>query len=60
MLALEWIGADNNGYLNGSEGALYHDRVKLIVHRTGAKARLVFTLTDSICPDNSARMIRRA
>lgn len=71
-LRLEWVGADNNGYLSGATVTrekpngeytpglgerLYHDRLYLKVWRKG-KERYAFHVTDSITPNNTARMIR--
>jgi hypothetical protein len=70
-LRLRWVGADNNGYLRratvteregdgyqpGLGEKLYHDRLHLEVWRNG-KQKYAFYVTDSVCPDNTARMIR--
>jgi hypothetical protein len=48
--------ADNNtGSL--TDAGLHNDQLRLYVHRAGG--RLVFPIATSVCPDNSARMIRR-
>lgn len=58
VVLLEWVGSDNNGYLNGVQGQpLYHDRLYLLIRREG-KRPLKFHVEDSICPNNTARMIR--
>lgn len=60
VLELEWTANDSNGYLRAalSNGAaLSHDKMYLHICRDGRRA-LSFYLADSICPDNSARMIR--
>lgn len=70
---LRWVGSDNNDYLTRSTVTerekdsshpshslgerLYHDKLYLKVHRNG-KVKYSFYLTDSICPDNTARMIK--
>lgn len=59
-IELEWIANDANGYLKSatSEGRqLYHDKLYLHIRRGGRRA-LSFYLDDSICPNNTARMIR--
>ncbi len=69
-IELRWMGCDQNGYLNratvtdsdndGSAGLgmkLCHDKLYLHVRR-GGKRKYSFYLSDSVCPDNSARMIR--
>jgi hypothetical protein len=58
VISLVWQGADNNGYLNNAQGQrLYPDKLYLKVKRDG-KRDMSFYLTDSICPNNTARMIR--
>jgi hypothetical protein len=72
VLELRWVGNDSNGYLKratvteaekdgicgpGHGQGLRHD--KLYVHiRRGGKRKYSFYLADSICPDNTARMIK--
>lgn len=69
-IELRWVGADNNGYVgrstitetneHGSPGLgmkLHCDRLYLYVWR-GGKRKYSFYLCDSICPNNTARMIR--
>ena len=70
-LQLRWIGCDNNGYLTrsmvtdrdeqsspGLGEKLYHDKLYLKIVR--GKKSFSFYLDDSICPDNSARMVKKA
>lgn len=70
-IKLRWIGADNNGYVNrstvtemseekGNAGLgmkLYHDKLYLSVWRAG-KQKYAFQVSDSVSPNNSARMIQ--
>lgn len=59
-LELEWTrDANTNGY--GEKAQLHGDRLQLVVHRgTGDKKKtLLFLVANSICQDNTARMIRR-
>lgn len=53
ILSLEWIADNQSGYL--VEAGLHRDQLKLIVNR-GDK-RLVFSIRESVCQNNSARMI---
>ena len=69
-LTLAWVGGDNNGYVTRSRVTekesdgyspglgekLYHDKLFLIAMR--GKRKLSFYVADSICPNNTARMIR--
>lgn len=60
VVSLRWVGNDNNGYLDKAQSdgrSLHHDRLYLCVKREG-KRNMVFHIEDSICPNNSARMIR--
>jgi hypothetical protein len=61
-LELVWIGdALANGYLKNGEGVRLHaDRLALQFTRPRAKGPQLwsFNVGESICPDNSARMIR--
>lgn len=52
-ISFEFIANNNNGYVN--KARLHHDILEIKIKR-GNKT-LVFQLDDSICPDNSARMI---
>lgn len=54
-LALHWVADNNTGSI--TDAGLHNDQLRLYVHRTGG--RLVFPIAASVCPDNSARMIRR-
>lgn len=57
-IKLEWIGSNNNQYLDNAN--LYQDRLDLQIHRpmkSGHKV-MTFTIDNSICANNSARMIR--
>lgn len=53
ILSLEWIADNQSGYL--VEAGLHRDHLKLIVDRSDK--RLVFSIRESVCQDNSARMI---
>jgi hypothetical protein len=55
ILSLEWIADNQSGYL--VEAGLHRDHLKLIVNRKD-KQRLVFCVRESVCQNNSARMIR--
>lgn len=57
VLILEWVGTDNNGYLDRQGEKLHHDRLRLLVKREG-KRDMLFHVDDSICADNTARMVR--
>lgn len=54
-LALQWVADNNTETL--IDAGLHNDQLHLYVHRAGD--RLVFPIATSVCPDNSARMIRR-
>jgi hypothetical protein len=54
-LALQWLADNNTQTL--TDAGLHNDQLHLHVHRAGD--RLVFPIATSVCPDNSARMIRR-
>lgn len=54
-LALRWVADNNTETLN--DASLHNDQLRLHVHRD--PGRLVFPIATSVCPDNSARMIRR-
>jgi hypothetical protein len=54
-LGLHWVADNNTETLTGA--GLHNDELRLYVHRAGN--RLVFPIATSVCPDNSARMIRR-
>jgi hypothetical protein len=54
-LALRWVADNNTETL--TDARLHHDQLRLYVHR--AAGRLVFPIAASVCPDNTARMIRR-
>lgn len=57
VLSMRWVAADNNGYLKSAAGEkLYHDRLYVKVKRD--TRRLSFHVDDSVCPNNSARMVR--
>ena len=56
-LWLHWV-VDNNSETIEKAG-LHSDELRLVVKRANAKQALVFTVDTSICPDNSARMVRR-
>jgi hypothetical protein len=70
-VVLDWIAGNNSGYLEAAQGqygdepyrqsfsGLHHDMLALVVRR-GERDKYRFRLADSICPDNSARMIRLA
>jgi hypothetical protein len=66
-ISLHWT-ANSNGYLDNSsvkEGhhaageRLYRDELRLLIKRERSNKRYAFLIEVSICPDNSARMIRR-
>jgi len=59
VIQLEWLADNSNGYLrealtNGRK--LYRDELYLRIKRNGKYLR--FHVATSICPDNTARMIR--
>jgi len=65
VLALRWVGSNGNGYIDNartfvrgpsSGEPLYHDNLYLVARR--GKKTLTFYLDDSICPNNTARMVR--
>jgi hypothetical protein len=55
QLALRWVADNNTGYT--TDAGLHCDQLRLYVHRSAGP--LVFPIATSVCPDNSARMIRR-
>ncbi len=55
-VSLEWVGGDNNCYMNRQTEKLYHDRLFLCIKRKDKKMK--FHVCNSICPNNTARMIR--
>lgn len=55
VLRLDFVGSNNNGYLK--EAGLHLDSLTLSVTR--GKRRMEFLLATSVCPDNSARMVKR-
>lgn len=55
-LTLSWI-ADNNTD-NVRNSGLHNDELRLFVCRAGQQKPYVFHVASSVCPDNSARMIK--
>jgi hypothetical protein len=61
-----WAAGASNGYLQRSEvkeghgmgEKLYADILTMRIHRGEITNKLVFRINESICPDNTARMIR--
>jgi hypothetical protein len=53
-LKLVWAAGNSNGYLE--ESNLHRDELRLEVTRNGK--RLTFHVATSVCPNNSARMIK--
>lgn len=56
LLTFEFWPDAGNGYV--AKAGLHHDSLNLYVERGGRDKRLQFHLSDSICPDNSARMVQ--
>lgn len=59
-VVLKWTGANNNGYLTQAKAGgdeLYRDDLALFVRRNGS-LKYSFQVSTSICPNNSARMIK--
>lgn len=54
-LMLCWVAGNNNGYLD--EAALYSDELFVVIRR--GQRRWTFLVAHSVCPANTARMIRR-
>lgn len=54
-LALAWVADNNTGSITAA--GLHCDQLRLHVHRRAG--RLVFPIATCVCPDNTARMIRR-
>lgn len=54
-LTLQWVADNNTDNIRSAN--LHSDHLKLSVQR--GETRLTFNLMTSVCPDNSARMIRR-
>jgi hypothetical protein len=56
---LDWVAGNDNGYLRGTRDGgqrLHHDQLFLLVKRKGRTLRV--WLADSICADNTARMVK--
>ncbi len=65
VVSIKWIGNNGNQYTRENQASsavtLYADEVELIVKRTNKRGdckRFAFNIDRSVCPDNSARMIR--
>jgi len=57
MLALHWVVSQNG---HTQDHGLYADTLKLVIDRPGkASKRYTFIIRTQVCPDNTARMIRR-
>jgi hypothetical protein len=55
-VTLSWVANNNNGYVK--EAGLYRDELRMRIDRDKSEP-LVFLVEVSVCPDNSARMVRR-
>jgi hypothetical protein len=55
VVSLHWWASNNNGYI--TQAGLHRDELRLVIRR--GRRRWAFLVKVELCPDNTARMIRR-